>query len=146
MSAVEVTASTGRYLSAILLVSATEGRPAKTGEIADRLGVSPASVTEMLTTLQERGLVTYEKYRGARLTPDGEAVTRELMWKHCLADNFMEANLDLDPTDARQFGHALSDESAAALRRLIDHPCDGACGAPHDEYSECTDEVQEQSC
>ncbi|MDZ7735506.1 MAG: metal-dependent transcriptional regulator [Gammaproteobacteria bacterium] len=76
--------------SAILLVSAREGRPARTGELADRLDVNPATVTERLTDFHERDLVSYERYQGATLTDDGESAARELMWKRCLVENFAD--------------------------------------------------------
>ncbi|WP_435098916.1 metal-dependent transcriptional regulator [Halarchaeum sp. P4] len=141
----DVTETTGRYLSAVLLVSEREGRPAKTGEVAERLDVTPASVTERLETLDERGLVDREKYVGATLTDDGEAVTRELMWKHCLAENFLAADLDVEGADAFGVGNALSDEAALALRSLIDHPCSSTCRAPNAEYDACRGNVRDPS-
>ncbi|SIQ69180.1 iron (metal) dependent repressor, DtxR family [Haladaptatus litoreus] len=139
----EVSASVGRYLSTIHLVSKSTGRPAKTGELATALDVSAASVTEMLTTLESRDLATYEKYKGAQLTDEGEETAREVMWKHCLAENFLEDDLEIDsPEDAREMGQALSDDVAARLRELIDHPCAGQCSAPQTEYSECCDDVR----
>jgi DtxR family Mn-dependent transcriptional regulator len=59
--------SVGNYLKAIW-ESAEEG-PASTKEVADRLSVSPASVTNMFARLREMGLVEYERYRGASLSP-----------------------------------------------------------------------------
>ncbi len=44
---------------------------ASTKQIADRLSVAPASVTNMLGRLRERGLVDYEPYHGALLTRRG---------------------------------------------------------------------------
>ncbi|MFB6069325.1 MAG: metal-dependent transcriptional regulator [Halobacterium sp.] len=138
MSGVEVTESAGRYLSAILLVNAGEGRPAKTGEVADRLDVNPATVTERLGDLAERGLVDHERYQGATLTDDGEAVTRELLWKQCLVENFATDDLGADDVDAESIGQALSEETALALKHHIDHPCTGECRAPDAEFPECT--------
>ncbi|GAA0651321.1 metal-dependent transcriptional regulator [Salarchaeum japonicum] len=140
MSTPAVSESEGRYLSAILLVSETAGRPAKTGELADELEVSPASVTERIGTLADRGLVAYERYEGATLTEDGEAVTRELLWKRCLAENLVNDEAD---ADVEAFGHALSEDVAAALKSFIDHPCSGECSAPDAEYSECQSAVRE---
>jgi Mn-dependent DtxR family transcriptional regulator len=137
MSGVEVSESAGRYLSAILLVSATAGRPAKTGEIADRLGVNPATVTERLGMLAERSLVDYERYEGATLTEEGESATRELMWKRCLVENFATEDLQLAEADAEHIGQALSEETAMALKQYIDHPCAGECHAPDADFEEC---------
>ena len=139
----EVSRSVGRYICAVHLLSMDAERPARTSELADRLDVSAASVTEMLATLQKRGLATYEKYQGVELTSEGEATARELLWKHCIAENFLDDDLDADEADdAREFGHALSDEVAARLRAYIDHPCEGQCGAPNAEFDECRDDVR----
>jgi Mn-dependent DtxR family transcriptional regulator len=137
MSRVEVSESAGRYLSAILLVSATSGRPAKTGEVADRLDVNPATVTERLGMLADQGLVDYERYEGATLTDEGEAATRELMWKRCLVENFAADDLGLPDADAEHIGQALSETAAMALKRHIDHPCTGECRAPDADFAEC---------
>jgi len=138
MSGVELTDSAGRYLTAILLVSASEGRPAKTGEVADRLDVNPATVTERLGDLSERGLVDHERYAGATLTDDGEAAARKLMWKHCVVENFAADDLGLADLDADAIGQALSEETATALARHVDHPCSGECRAPDADFPECT--------
>lgn len=138
----EVSRSVGRYLCAVHLLSRGGDEPAKTSELADRLSVSNASVTEMLTSLEERGLATYEKYQGVELTPEGEAAARELLWKHCVAENFLAAEAGPADGEARDFGHALSDTVATRLRAYIDHPCEGQCGAPNAEYAECCEEVR----
>lgn len=143
----EVSESVGRYLSTVHLLTAEADRRAKTGELADALGVSAASVTEMLASLEDRGLAVYEKYEGAHLTEEGESAAREFMWRRCVAENFLEDDLGVDPTpgevDRRALGHALSDEAVHRLKRLVNHPCDGKCNAPNDEYSACSEEVRD---
>jgi DtxR family Mn-dependent transcriptional regulator len=142
MSRGELSQTAGRYLSAILLVSAEEGRPARTGELADRLGVNPATVTERLTDFAARDLVDYERYEGATLTDDGETLTRELMWKRCLVENFAETDLGLDDLDSETIGQSLSEDAALALKRYIDHPCKGRCSAPDADFEECCPDYQ----
>ena len=143
----EVSESVGRYLSAIHLLTVDADGPARTGELADWLDVSAASVTEMLTSLRERDLAVYEKYEGVTLTKAGEAAARELMWRHCVAENFLAEDLDLDvagieaDADARGIGHALSDETVSRLGAYIGHPCENQCSAPQREYGACRDDV-----
>lgn len=141
----EVSESVGRYLSAIHLLTVDGDGPARTGELADWLDVSAASVTEMLTTLEGRGLAVYEKYEGVTLTETGEATARELMWKHCVAENFLAEDLDIEgvgaEADARGIGHALSDEAVGRLGDYIGHPCENECSAPQREYGACRDDV-----
>ena len=43
----------------------------KTTQLAEIMGISPASVTEMIQRLSDRGMVTHIPYRGSRLTPEG---------------------------------------------------------------------------
>ena len=153
----EVSESEGRYLRAVHLLTAETDRRAKTGELADVLDVSDASVTGMVGTLADRGLADYQKYEGVTLTDDGESAAREFAWRRCVAENFLEDDLELDvttlreaapneeaddATDPRALGQVLSDEAVHRLKAIVNHPCDGACRAPHDEYSECSDEVQ----
>lgn len=146
----EVSESVGRYLSAIHLLTAGTDRQAGTNELAEALDVSAASVTEMLTSLDDRGLADYEKYQGAVLTEAGEAAAREFRWRRCVTESFLEDDLDLDVAtlrddadDPRAIGLALSDEAVHRLKDVVDHPCDGECNAPRDEYSACSEEVQE---
>lgn len=110
------------YLKEIYILS-KDGDPARTGRIADRLGVSPPSVTEMLRNLEEDGLVEYEKYKGARLTPDGEERARSLLKKHCLIERFLVKFLDVNDgfhDEACRIEHVMSDDVASELSELVD--------------------------
>jgi DtxR family Mn-dependent transcriptional regulator len=53
-----------------------------TSAIADRLGVSPASVTSMIKRLSEQGFVTYQRYQGVALTEQGELLALEVIRHH----------------------------------------------------------------
>src|SRR5215211_6395560 len=72
--------SVGDYLKAIR-ESAEEGA-ASTKDVADRLSVSPASVTNMFVRLREMGLVEYERYHGASLTEEVVAEAWRLGRRH----------------------------------------------------------------
>jgi len=134
----EVSAADGRYLAAVFAVGAVRDRPAETGDLAAELDVSPGTVTERLRDLASRGLVDYERYHGAELTDDGERVARELAWRRCLAQNFLDGELDVADGDVDGFGRALSEDAAAALGERVDHPCSGECQAPESRFPECT--------
>ena len=58
----------------------------RTGELASRLGVSPASATEMVQRLAQRGFLDYVPYKGAMLTPDGLVHGRKMKRRHRLAE------------------------------------------------------------
>ena len=73
-----ISASIQDYAKAVYVLEAREGAAVSTNELAERLGVTPGSVSAMVRKLSEAGLVEHEPYHGVRLTGQGrreEAVT-----------------------------------------------------------------------
>jgi Mn-dependent DtxR family transcriptional regulator len=124
--ATATTESTEMYLKEIYLLSRDEG-PAKTGSIADRLGVSPPSVTEKLSNLEDAGMVEYEKYKGASLTPDGEETAEQILRKHCLVERFLVKFLGVEEDfheEACRIEHVMSEDVASELGEIVDQEPD----------------------
>jgi len=121
---------TEEYLEAVLDLSGEEGA-AKTTDIAKRLGVAPASVTEVLQRLAKDGMVRYRPYRGAFLTEKGRRAVGRLKRKHRLLEVLMTKVLRMAPQSAHKeackLEHALSDDAENALCRSLGAP--GSC--PH---------------
>lgn len=119
----------GRYLLGIHWLWTGESDRVTTGELRESLAVSPASVTEMLGRLDERGLVDYEKYDGAKLTPRGETAAVELAWRFCVVTTFFKSVLgtDLDEETAYEIGYVLPEDGMFRLRELTDRPCLDRC-------------------
>lgn len=117
--------STEEYLKAIYSIN-EEGRPAKTTELARRLGVSPPSVSQMLKRLAESRLIEYSPYRGVVLTGRGTAVAQRVVRKHRLLERLLHDFLGLRKEkvheEACRLEHGLSDEAAAALCRALKRP------------------------
>jgi DtxR family transcriptional regulator, Mn-dependent transcriptional regulator len=124
--------SVGNYLKAIW-ESAEEG-PASTKEVADRLSVSPASVTNMFARLREMGLVEYERYRGASLTEEGRAEALRLVRRHRLIEAFLLDQLGYSweevHEEAEKLEHAVSDRFTERLAELLGHPDHDPHGDP----------------
>ena len=120
----EYSESVEMYLKEIYLLS-RDGRPAKTGDVAERLGVSPPSVTDRIAHLTEMGLTTHEKHSGAALTAAGESLAERLLRKHCLIERFLVEQLDVEAgfhEEACRLEHAMSDDIAERLDRFVDLP------------------------
>ena len=64
------------YAKAIYALSLDAAGPVLNGEVAERLGVTPATATSMLKRLDGLGLVDYLPYRGVTLTPAGARRSR----------------------------------------------------------------------
>src|ERR1700759_1936594 len=77
------------YLERILELVDSKGY-ARVVDIASALGISQASVTNMVQRLGNDGLLNYEKYRGLALTPAGEKVARNIAHRHRLLTDFLQ--------------------------------------------------------
>ncbi|MEX2542259.1 MAG: metal-dependent transcriptional regulator [Trueperaceae bacterium] len=124
--------SVGDYLKAIWTVS--NSKPASTNAIAEVLGVSSPSVSAMLARLQDSGLIEYERYRGVRLTEQGEREALRLMRRHRLLETFMIEHLgyswDEVHDEAEVIEHVISDRFTERLAALLDHPTHDPHGDP----------------
>lgn len=137
------------YLESLYVLTDANRKSAKTTEIAKRLNVAPASVTEMLQRLNEKKLVKYSRYEGATLTPQGLEIGRKIVRRHRLLERFLHDVLKIGKDkvhiQACEMEHALSDEAEESLCRFLKHPgtCpdDGniipACNLPFSSCEEC---------
>lgn len=101
----------------------------KTKELADRLGISLPSVTGMLKSLAEEGLVDYEPYRGVRLTARGRRIALRVIRNHRLIESFLCEALgfswDEVHAEAEVLEHAASDKLIERIDRYLGFPaCD----------------------
>lgn len=97
---------------------------ARVSDLAERLGVARASVTNMIQRLAERGLVNYERYRGFSLTDEGRAVARAIKERHQVLSEFFLL-LGLEPrvvqAEVEEIEHHLKPATLSALKRLCAH-------------------------
>ena len=110
------------YIETIYALERKEGR-AQTGMLADEMGVKPPSITEILQKLEKEGLIQYESYAGATLTPRGMRMARELMAKHAILAEFLETigvDHDLAEIDACQMEHHVSGRTIAQLKKFVE--------------------------
>ncbi|MCE5297159.1 MAG: metal-dependent transcriptional regulator [Euryarchaeota archaeon] len=103
-----------------------KGSPAKTKEIAERMKVSPASVTEMMQKLADMGYVNYEKYKGVTLTERGTEIGAKIKRKHRLLERFLVDVLGLKNEESHEeacrLEHTLSDESEKRICHMMNNP------------------------
>lgn len=114
------------YLKAIF--SLTEGldKEASTSAIAEYLNTKSSSVTDMLQKLDKRGLVNYQKYKGAKLTKKGRTISLNIVRKHRLWEVFLVEKLgfkwDQIHDIAEQMEHIQSKELTDRLDTFLDYP------------------------
>jgi DtxR family Mn-dependent transcriptional regulator len=113
------------YLSVIYKSSDKKGE-IKANQIAYKLNISGAAVTDMLRKLSKEGYVDYKRYKGIRLTKSGEEYARNMVRRHRIWELFLHQIVGL-PWDkvhdeAHNLEHSASDELINRMDEMLDYP------------------------
>jgi DtxR family Mn-dependent transcriptional regulator len=110
-----------------------EGVPVIQARLAERLGHSAPSVSEMIRRLKAEGYLAV-KGRDVRLTPKGRAVAESVVRKHRLAERLLTDIIGLEwhkaHVEACRWEHVISDDVEARLVELLGHPTTCPHGNP----------------
>ena len=114
------------YVKAIYAIAAERDGLVQNGEVAERLGVAPATATAMLKRLAELNLVDYQPYKGVSLTAGGERVALEVIRHHRLLEAYLAEALGM-PEDrvheeAEVLEHYISEELEALIAAKLGEP------------------------
>jgi DtxR family Mn-dependent transcriptional regulator len=83
------------YAKAIYTLARRSEGPVGTTAVAERLGVSPGTVTAMLKRMADLGLLEHQPYHGVTLTERGERVALEVIRHHRLIEAFLAESLGM---------------------------------------------------
>jgi DtxR family Mn-dependent transcriptional regulator len=123
------------YLKTIYNLTAASGR-ASTNQIAERMGVKPASVTSMIQKLAatQPPLLEYRKHRGVVLTGEGEKVALEIIRHHRLLEMFLHQTLgyrwDEVHDEADRLEHVISEVLEERIASSLGDPRHDPHGDP----------------
>lgn len=127
------TYSEENYLKAIYHID-QNGLKVSPKAIAAALDNNPASVIDMIKKLQEKLLISYDKVKGAKLTPSGQASALDIIRKHRLWEVFLVEKLGYDWDEvhdiAEQLEHIQDDRLAAKLDAFLGNPSFDPHGDP----------------
>lgn len=124
---IEAKTTTGfqEYLEAIYHLQKEES-PVSTSALAERLGVSPASASEMMHRLSAQGLTEGRHYEGVSLTETGRRLALATVRRHRLWERFLYDVLGMDwaelDDDACRLEHLTSKVVEERLARLLGEP------------------------
>jgi DtxR family Mn-dependent transcriptional regulator len=114
------------YLKAVYALETRLEAPVPTNALAERLGVTPGSVSGMLRRLDELGLLEHERYRGVTLTAEGRRVALRTLRNHRLLELLLVELLDVPwdrvHSEAELLEHVLSDELAERIATKLGNP------------------------
>ena len=122
------TESVDNYLKAILALGEPEEHRVTSTALSNRLGVAPASVTNMLQKLASSPtpLVEYERHRGVRLSVAGKRRAIEVVRHHRLIETFLYKALDYPieevHAEAERLEHFISERFEERIAAKLGHP------------------------
>src|SRR5438270_1489808 len=129
-----ISAAVQDYAKAVYALEAREGGAVSTNHLAERLGVTPGSVSAMVRKLSDVGLLEHEPYRGVRLTDQGRRVALEVLRHHRLIELFLAEELGMSwdrvHAEAEVLEHVISEELEQMISARLGDPSVDPHGDP----------------
>ena len=130
-----MSSTTEDYLKRIYAALEGSGRElVGLGDLAHALGVTPGTVTTMMKSLSEAGLVDYRPRAGVALTERGRREALDVLRRHRLVELFLVQVLELDwahvHEEAEVLEHAISDRLLRRIDEVLGHPRTDPHGDP----------------
>jgi DtxR family Mn-dependent transcriptional regulator len=122
------TESVDNYLKAIFYLSGGEKQRVSSGDLAQRLGVAPASVTSMIQKLAaaKPPFVDYERHHGVCLSRAGKKRALEIVRHHRLIETFLYEvlNYPIDELhdEAERLEHFISESFEKRIAAKLGDP------------------------
>jgi DtxR family Mn-dependent transcriptional regulator len=122
------------YLKAVYEAQRDGEGPVSTSAVAEMLDVTPPTASSMLEKLEERGFLEREKYKGVRLTTEGETVALEVVRHHRLLETYLTEQLGYDwaavHDEADRLEHHISEEFERRVADALGDPTVDPHGDP----------------
>ncbi|SFA40588.1 iron (metal) dependent repressor, DtxR family [Pedobacter suwonensis] len=92
----------------------------QTNAIAEQMQTKPASVTDMIKKLAEKGLIDYVKYQGVTLTETGKNTAIDIVRKHRLWEVFLVDKLNFKWDEVHDVAEELEHIKSVELIERLD--------------------------
>jgi len=108
------------YLKAIYHLSSDGQRQVNTNAIAERLETKPASVSDMIRKLSDKGVISYVKYQGVNITEKGKKKALWVIRKHRLWEVFLVEKLNFHWDEVHDIAEQLEHIRSSLLIKRLD--------------------------
>jgi DtxR family transcriptional regulator, Mn-dependent transcriptional regulator len=129
----DISEAVENYAKAIYAIQQRSGT-VTTNAIAERLGVTAASASGMIKKLDSLGLVSHVRYKGVKLTDDGERLALKVIRHHRLLELYLAESLDVPwdrvHAEAEVLEHVLSEELEELIAAKLGNPTVDPHGDP----------------
>src|SRR5688572_17751527 len=113
--------------------------------ISAALSVAPGTVTAMMKTLADSGLLSYEPYSGVRLTPSGRQLALHVLRRHRLIELFLVQVMGMNwsevHAEAEELEHAVSNRLIERMDDMLGYPSADPHGDPIPDIHGVVEEV-----
>jgi DtxR family transcriptional regulator, Mn-dependent transcriptional regulator len=113
--------------------------------ISAALSVAPGTVTAMVKTLADSGLLSYEPYSGVRLTDSGRQLAVHVLRRHRLIELFLVKVMGMDwsevHAEAEELEHAVSDRLIERMDEMLGYPSADPHGDPIPDVHGVVEEI-----
>ena len=95
---------------------------ARVTDVAEKLNLTPSTVSNMVRRLAARGLLDYERYRGFNLTAEGRAIAAQIKVRHEVLSRLLGLlGLPADAVEAEveEIEHHLRPQTLEVLGKLV---------------------------
>jgi DtxR family Mn-dependent transcriptional regulator len=129
----QVTHAMEDYLKAVYRLQES-AEQVTTQRLAEELGITPASVTNMVKRLHELRLLAHEPYKGVTLTESGRKIALEVIRHHRLLELYLAQTLGMPwdevHAEAERLEHHLSEGMEARMDSVLGFPTRDPHGDP----------------
>ncbi|MBI2848054.1 MAG: metal-dependent transcriptional regulator [Chloroflexi bacterium] len=129
----EPTSRIEEYLESIINLMA-EGKPVVSARLAERLTLTPATVSVTLHRMVRDGLIVLNKDKEIELTDKGRKAALSVLRRHRLAEKLLSDVLGVDfhevHDEACLLEHAISSKVEERLKKLLNNPATCPHGNP----------------
>ncbi len=122
------------YLKAIYHLSEAGSEGVTTNALAESMETRPASVSDMVRRLSQKGVIEYRKYKGVNISKKGKTIALGVIRKHRLWEVFLVEKLGFNWDEvheiAEQMEHIQSPLLVERLDQFLGHPVMDPHGDP----------------
>ncbi len=122
----ELSLAEENYLKTIYHLSSAGQQQVSTNAIAQRLNTKPASVSDMIGKLADKGVITHVTYQGVNITEEGKKIALLIIRKHRLWEVFLVSKLKFHWNEvhdiAEQLEHVKSPLLISRLDKFLNYP------------------------
>lgn len=119
------------YLKAIFHLSDGGASDVSTNALSDLMNTKPASVSDMIRKLDEKGMVTYKKYYGVNVSKKGKMMALQVIRKHRLWEVFLVEKLKFSWDEVHEVAEQLEHIRSGLLIQRLDEFLDFPRVDPH---------------